>query len=268
MNQQTISNITPTEPIEVGVDKLNRRLRRPYIFISLILLFTLSCNFAQTSIEPGESNITPLATLTPTPGLPPYPTGITLQDGLADLTSYRISLLREQGNRSVEIMYQRDDASQIEHLRVTPNGLPVDNVNEGDTANIYTVDERIYVQYSGGTGWVSVSMEEANRFIIPDASLLREFSGNIPETISAADAEADSLNEVSVIRYDFQDHAIGNITTQGSVWVDEAGGYVLQYEATSSEDSPPLTISYSLSQINEALDLSLPNGARNATQLD
>lgn len=247
--------------------------QRTYIYLVVIMvLLTLSCGFFASEEPTPEIIINEVPTLTPTPaGVPAelqqLPAGLTVSSGLETLSSYSVAFSHISSQGDIEISYQKDEAAAAERLQITSNGIAIDNVSDGDTATVSIVDDRVYVQYGETTGWISVSVAESSIIIFPDSSLIDNLVGPLPQS-NEPDPQLEKINGSTTYRYEFTNHTVGNVTTQGTIWLDPTGSYVMKYVATSMDAATPFEINYDLSNINEALGITLTEEAKNATSLD
>lgn len=247
--------------------------QRTYIYFTItILLLTLSCGFFESEDPTPEIKINEVPTLTPTPaGVPAelqqLPAGLTISSGLEKLSSYSITFNHTRSQGDIEIFYQKDESAAAEQLQVTSNGIAIDNINDGDTATVSIVDDRVYVQYGETTGWISVSVAESSMIIFPDSSLIDNLVGPLPQS-NEPNPQLEKINGSTTYRYEFTNHAVGNVATRGTIWLDPTGSYVIKYIATSMDGATPFEVNYDLSTINEALGITLTEEAQNATSLD
>jgi hypothetical protein len=102
---------------------------------------------------------------------------------------------------------------------------------------------------------------------------LHEPAGLLPGLLGAEETGQETMNAVPANRYSFDQRALaesGRTESAGEVWVAVEGGYVVRFVRTTQADASyfgdglvgSMTWTYDLTQIDQPLDIRLPDGCR------
>ena len=250
---------------------------RMIILVSLLVMLMLACSFT-TNTAGIPTNQGP----TEDKNTAPDPVPVSLNDGLASLNSYDMTVMFSSfgpdpsQSSTTSIQRQRSNDTNASSTSIKLNVI---SAGGGDPA---TSDSSIYQigndQCSGsdtdGWSWTSSTPAEAEM-----QGLLAGMIGLTPLIDDPAFVAAETVNGIPTNHFTFRVSGLGassgtvvNIN-QGDYWLAVDGQFIVKYilivETSMSADTGVLheEISIQMNQINQPVNIAFPQGCLDASQV-
>ena len=187
--------------------------------------------------------------------------------GLADLSSYKATLvLSFDGTRQG----QSSQWSKTYVMRSTkePAALQLLVEKAGDLSDL----DAVFMAEMNGASYEQRGGNACNANVIGEGNSLAERyepAGFLTGVVGAEEAGSETVNNVAVDRYTFDERAFGQLgvaKSTGELWVAPAGGYIVKYFVTTEGTADyfgegiqgTLTWHYELTDINVPITFELP----------
>ncbi len=250
------------------------------IFVTLLVMLMMACSL--TSNTGGKpTNQAPIQNEnTPHENTPPDPVPVSLNDGLASLNSYAMTVIFKSigpdPTQSTELNIQRLRSNETNASSTSINNTVV----SADGSDPASSDSTIYQigndQCSGndtdGWSWSSSTPEEAEM-----KGLITGMIGLTPLIDNPDFVTAETVNGIPSNHFTFKVSGLGassgavvNIN-QGDYWLAVDGQYIVKYslivETSMAADTEVLheEISIEMNQINQPVSITFPQGCLDAS---
>jgi hypothetical protein len=250
---------------------------RTIMFVTLLVMLMMACSL--TSNTGGKpTNQAPIQN----ENTPPDPVPVSLNDGLASLNSYAMTVIFKSigpdPTQSTELNIQRQRSNETNASSTSINNTVV-SADGGDPASSDTTIYQIgNDQCSGndtdGWSWSSSTPEEAEM-----KGLITGMIGLTPLIDNPDFVAAETVNGIPSNHFTFHVSGLGassgavvNIN-QGDYWLAVDGQYIVKYtlivETSMAADTEVLheEISIEMNQINQPVSITFPQGCLDASQV-
>jgi hypothetical protein len=246
-------------------------------WVAVLIAVLAACNANDT--EPQGSVSTSAIGAAPTTSLiqsepifGPGPFDLTdPRTGLLGLSSYTATLTLEFDGTSEGQLQHWSSSYAMRHSQDPPASV-VTIVTTGDMP---PRDPSLVAEADGAAYEVALDGSCRGAPIEPDYSAVEWLNpaGLLDAVLGAEEAGKDMVEGIAADRYTFDERAVGLFavaSTNGEIWVASDGGYVLRYTRTTTGDTAyfgpgtegTLVWDYSVTAINQTVDLSLPSTCR------
>jgi len=188
--------------------------------------------------------------------------------GLLDLSSYKATLVlsfegtrdgqTQQWSRTYVMLTTKEPAARL--LTIDKTG----DASNPDPVFIAEMDGAAY-ERRGENNCIANAIDQGN---LPAEQL--EPASFLTGVIGAEEAGSDTINEIAVDHYTFDERALGQsgvTQSTGEMWVASEGGYLVKYLLTTKGDADhfgegiegALTSTYELTDVNQPITFKLPD---------
>lgn len=257
--------------------------KRIVVFLSILVVLVSACSLARTGGTPQaptgttqESGNVPVEPAQPV-GTPPA-SPVSINDGLGSLNSYLMTVsFKTSGPDPSQSNTITEEVKHSKDLDATHNQLnsvmvPVGGGDpEADESNLYSIGN----DQCSGSGedweWTSYSAEEVEM-----RDLFKSMLGLTPLIENPTFIGEESVNGFPANHFTFKVSGLGVKSgaevriNQGDYWLAVDGQYILKYLLVIEESTDPAKVLHSeisidLTQINQAIDISFPQGCLDAS---
>jgi hypothetical protein len=263
---------------------------RTIVVVSLLVMLMLACGLStNTGGNPTNPGPVGVASITPPPGPaalptnpPPNPVPVSLNDGLASLNSYdmtvKINSVGPDPSQSSTTSFQRQRSNDTNASSTSINMHSV-SADGGEPSNTVTTiyqigNDQCTGSDADGWSWTSTKPTEAEM-----QGLIAGMFGLTPLIDNPVFVAAETVDGIPTNHFSFQVSGLGATSgavvniNQGDYWLAVDGQYFVKYtlivETSLSADAEVLHEEFSIemNQINQPVNIAFPQGCLDASKV-